>query len=149
MAIFPQGMTRTRQNCNTGERRVFDQIKRCLTDDYIVWHNIPIGILRHEPDFVILNPRRGVLVLEVKDWKKSTMVDGNSKTISIHTENGVIQKDHPDHQARRYAMAIDEVLGRDKYLQQTQGRHKGKSMVPYGWGTVLSHLQACYFQSIQ
>ena len=49
------------------------QLKRCLEDDYLVWHDVPIGPRARQPDFVILSPRRGVLLLEVKDWKRSTL----------------------------------------------------------------------------
>ena len=54
MAIFPQGLTAIDQRCNAGERRVLHQLKRCLEDDYIVWHDIPIGPRARQPDFVIL-----------------------------------------------------------------------------------------------
>lgn len=43
MALFPQGLTNVDQRCNRGERRVLHQLKRCLGDDHLVWHNVPIG----------------------------------------------------------------------------------------------------------
>jgi hypothetical protein len=43
MAQFPQGLTQIDSRCNTGERRVLQQLKRCLEDDAIVWHNVPVG----------------------------------------------------------------------------------------------------------
>ena len=57
MAIFPQGLTQVDARCDTGERRVLHQLKRCLEDDYLVWHNVPIGAKARQPDFVILSPR--------------------------------------------------------------------------------------------
>lgn len=33
MALFPQGLTNVDQRCNAGERRVFNQLERCLEDD--------------------------------------------------------------------------------------------------------------------
>jgi hypothetical protein len=72
MALFPQGLTHIDQRCNAGERRVLHQLKRCLEDDYIVWHDIAIGPKARQPDFVILSPRWGVLLLEVKDWRRNT-----------------------------------------------------------------------------
>jgi hypothetical protein len=59
--------------CNAGERRVLHQLKRCLEDDYLVWHDMPIGPRARQPDFVVLSPRWGVLLLEVKDWRRSTL----------------------------------------------------------------------------
>ena len=43
MAVFPQGLSHVDARCNAGERRVLHQLKRCLEDDYIVWHDISIG----------------------------------------------------------------------------------------------------------
>ena len=64
MAIFPQGLTNVDQRCSKpGERRVLHELKRCLEGDYLVWHNIPIGPRARQPDFVILSPRRGILLL--------------------------------------------------------------------------------------
>jgi hypothetical protein len=56
MAIFPQGLTNIDQRCNAGERRMLHQLKRCLGDDHLVWHNVPIGPRAREPDFVVLSP---------------------------------------------------------------------------------------------
>ena len=65
MAVFPQGMTNVDRRCNAGERRVLNQLKRCLTDDFLVWHDVPIGLRARQPDFAIVSPRWGLLVLEV------------------------------------------------------------------------------------
>ena len=59
MATFPQGFDAIDKSCNTGERKVLHTLKRCLEDDYCVWHNVPLGPKGRQPDFVILNPRRG------------------------------------------------------------------------------------------
>ena len=61
MAIFPQGLTNIDRRCDTGERHVLHQLKRCLSDDYMVWHNVPIGPKQTHSDFVVLHPRRGLL----------------------------------------------------------------------------------------
>ena len=57
MALFPQGLSHVDARCTGGERRVLHQLKRCLEDDYIVWHDIAIGAKARQPDFVILSPR--------------------------------------------------------------------------------------------
>src|SRR3954462_7419375 len=51
----------------TGERRFAERLRENLEDDYLCWYNVPIGRKHQHPDFVILNPRRGILILEVKD----------------------------------------------------------------------------------
>ena len=69
MAVFPQGLSHVDARCNAGERRVLHQLKRCLEDDYLVWHDIAIGPKARQPDFVVLSPRWGILLPEVKDWR--------------------------------------------------------------------------------
>jgi hypothetical protein len=65
MALFPQGKQVVHARCNTGERKLFEALKRHLPDDHIVWHDLPVGDAGLQPDFVILSPRHGLLVLEV------------------------------------------------------------------------------------
>ena len=66
MAVFPQTYSRIHDACeNPGERLVMEQLKRCLPDECVVWHDIPVGRLQRQPDFVIFHPERGLLVLEV------------------------------------------------------------------------------------
>lgn len=48
----------------TGERRFAERLDKLLEDDYLCWYNVPIGPKVRYPDFVVLHPRRGVLVLE-------------------------------------------------------------------------------------
>jgi hypothetical protein len=83
MALFPQGLTNVDQRCNAGERRVLHQLKRCLGDDHLVWHNVPVGPRARQPDFVVLSPRQGVLLLEVKDWKKATLLNANRDAVEL------------------------------------------------------------------
>ena len=66
MAVFPQTYSRIHDACeNPGERLVMEQLRRCLPDECVVWHDIPVGPLQRQPDFVIFHPERGLLVLEV------------------------------------------------------------------------------------
>ncbi|MEE4463987.1 NERD domain-containing protein, partial [Azotobacter chroococcum] len=47
-----------------GERRLAERLEKKLEDDYLCWFNIPVGPKALQPDFVVLHPQRGVLVLE-------------------------------------------------------------------------------------
>lgn len=149
MAIFPQGLTNIDRRCdNAGERAVLHQLKRCLSDDYMVWHNVPIGPKARQPDFVILSPRRGLLILEVKHWAWSTLRSFNPQTVELNLENGPKTTYHPLYQARGYAMELNNVLESDPALQQEQDPFKGKSRVPYGWGCVLSNIRHKQIESL-
>jgi len=140
MAIFPQGLTNVDQRCNSGERRVLHQLKRCLEGDYLVWHNVPIGPRARQPDFVILSPRRGILLLEVKDWRRTTVVNASRDSVELDTDRGRVTQANPLRQARDYAMELADVMQRDPSLVHADGPHRGKLLFPYGWGVVFSHL---------
>lgn len=142
MAIFPQGLTNVDQRCNPGERRVLNQLKRCLEDDHLVWHNVPVGPRARRPDFVILSPRRGLLLLEVKDWKRSTLVSATPDRVELETARGPVTEANPLRQARDYAMELVDAMQRDPVLVHDGGRYSGKLILPYGWGVVFSHMRA-------
>lgn len=149
MAIFPQGLTNIDRRCdNAGERAVLHQLKRCLSDDYMVWHNVPIGPKARQPDFVILSPRRGLLILEVKHWAWGTVLGFNRDSVELSLEDGPKTVAHPLSQARGYAMELNNVLEADPALQQEQDPFKGKSRVPYGWGCVLSNIRHKQIESL-
>ncbi len=141
MAIFPQGLSHVDSRCNAGERRVLHQIKRCLGDDYWVWHDIPLGPRARQPDFVVLSPRWGILLIEVKDWKRSTLVAATRDAVELATPRGRVMQAHPLRQARDYAMELVDLMQRDPALVHAQGLFNGKLLFPYGWGVVLSNVK--------
>jgi len=47
------------KNTTPGERRFARRLESHLEDDYLCWHDVPVGDLRRYPDFVILHPNRG------------------------------------------------------------------------------------------
>lgn len=141
MATFPQGMTNVDRRCNGGERKVFLALKSCLDDDFIVWHDTPIGHRARQPDFVILSPRWGILLLEVKDWKPATLKSVDPIRVELETDRGRVTEHHPLLQARAYALELVDLMQRDPALVQAQGSHRGKLLFPYGWGCVLSGIR--------
>ena len=141
MALFPQGLTQIDKRCNGGERRVLHQLKRCLEDDYIVWHDVPIGPAARQPDFVILSPRWGVLLLEVKDWRRSTLVSANTTSVEIDTPRGRVTDANPIRKARDFTLELVDLMQRDPSLVHPDGPFKGKLLFPYGWGAVFSNLR--------
>lgn len=141
MAVFPQGKTRVRERANVGEKRVLDALARHLEDDYAVWHNIPIMGSGREPDFIILHPQRGLLILEVKDWKRQTIVQANSMLVELRTAHGLTNTEHPVSQARGYMLDLVHQLQHHPELLQKEGQHRGKLLMPWGWGAVLTRIK--------
>jgi hypothetical protein len=141
MAIFPQGLTNVDHRCNAGERRVLHQLRRCLDDDCLIWHNVPIGPRARQPDFVVLGPRLGILLLEVKDWKRSTLVGATRDAVELATAHGRVTQANPLRQARDYALELVDLMKADPALTHGDGPFRGKLLFPYGWGVVFSHLR--------
>lgn len=141
MAIFPQGLSNVDARCKGGERRVFQQLKRCLEDDYLVWHDVPIGPKARQPDFVILNPRRGVLILEVKSWRASTLARADRDSVTIHGDSGAVTTANPLRQARDYMLELVHLMERDDALIRHEGPFAGKLLFPYGHGAVFSGIR--------
>ena len=142
-------MTNVEQRCDTGERKVFHALKRCLDDDFLVWHNVPIGPKARQPDFVILSPRWGVLLLEVKGWRPSTLGRASRDAVELKTDRGRTTSPNPIRQARDYTLELVDLIQRDSALVHENGPHKGKLIFPYGWGAVLSNIKRSDFPADQ
>ena len=146
MAIFPQGFSSTKaraQRARDGgaEARVLEQLHRCLEDDYLVWHNVPIGRKQRQPDIVILHPSRGLLVLEVKAWKPAAMTEVTRNSVTLRVESGATKvHSHPLKQARGYVQELVTLMEADPALRQVDGRHAGKFIAPWGYGCVMAQV---------
>ncbi|NIC41149.1 AAA family ATPase [Aquabacterium sp. A08] len=67
-----------------GERRVAERLEQKLDDDDLLWYDVPVGPRSAHPDFVVIHPRRGILVLEVKDFRLSTLIQADRQNRVIH-----------------------------------------------------------------
>ena len=97
----------------SGERRVAERLEQKLDDDYLLWYDVPMGPRNTHPDFCVLHPRRGLLVLEVKDWKLSTIQQADKQTWEIIPDGIPKTVANPLEQARQYAHAVVNALQRD------------------------------------
>ena len=130
-----------------GERRLAQRLEAKLESDYLCWYEVPVGPTNAHPDFVILHPRRGLLVLEVKDWKPETIQSISKVGASILTGTGLKHVLNPLEQARQYVHAIVNVLERDPQLVFSSGRQTGKLLFPWTYGVVLSNISRRVFES--
>jgi len=120
-----------------GERRLAERLEQKLEDDYVVWYDVPIGLKQRHPDFVILHPRRGLLVLEVKDWKADTIQQADRTQFTLVTARGLVKENNPLLQARACALEVGVLLERDPALRHPEGHHyAGKLVMPWAWGCI-------------
>lgn len=138
--ILPPLNQETLSRMTTGEKRVARRLKELLEDDYLVWYDIPIGRKRRYPDFIILHPSRGLLFLEIKDWKPDTLKKISKSDVTLLTNSGMVTKPHPLEQARGYAYSVVDMLARDPHLRQTSEAYRGNLIMPWGWGVVFTNI---------
>ncbi|MDC8012628.1 nuclease-related domain-containing DEAD/DEAH box helicase [Tahibacter soli] len=131
---------------NGGERRFAQRLVETLEDDYWAWHDVAVGRLQRRPDFVVLHPRRGLLVLEVKDWKIGTIHDFNKSSTTLLTDRGLVEAANPIRQARGILEYLCDMLERDPALVNPPGHsHAGKLAMPRGHGVVLANISRATF----
>lgn len=131
-----------------GERRLAERLEKKLEDDYLCWFNIPVGPKALQPDFVVLHPQRGVLVLEVKDWKLDTIQSMDRGLAKIFADGQLKTQKNPMMQARVYAMEVTMLLQKDPALKQPAGSPRaGNLVMPFGWGVVLAGITRKQFES--
>ena len=128
-----------------GERRTAERLEHKLDDDYLVWYDVPVGPKHAHPDFVVLHPRRGLLILEVKDWRLETIRTANKQTWEILAQGIPKSVPNPIEQARHYAHQVVDALSKDPRLTNTDG----KLAFPWSYGVVMTHITRKQFESAE
>ena len=129
-----------------GERRFARLLEAVLEDDYLCWYNVPIGPARLHPDFIILHPRRGIIILEVKDWRCDSIQRIDPYEATILTNGGPVAQKNPLQQARGYALAVVDILKTDPQLIWAEGKQQGKLLFPWTFGVVLTRISRGEFE---
>ena len=109
--IYPpvSDFNRLRQPLTSGERRVFELFNRHLSDEWEIYIQPHLNGLR--PDFVLLNPKVGIGVFEVKDWDLNAMTYRNEGSILRASHEGQTFDvwPNPVQQLRRYKEEIHQL----------------------------------------
>ena len=130
-----------------GERRLAERLEKKLDDDYLLWYDVPVGPKQSHPDFVVLHPRRGILILETKDWRLETIQRATRQAWEIIPGGDVKVVINPLAQARHCAIQVVNALERDRQLVHPTGPHEGKLAFPWGHGVVLTRITRKQFES--
>lgn len=135
------------RNMQAGERRFAERLLQYLEDDYLIWYDQPVGRRRRYPDFVILHPRRGLLLLEVKDWRLETLqrIDRDEATLLV---GGTLKRvASPLAQARQCLYQLKQMLEADPQLRQPDGPRQGQLICPYAHGVVFTRISRRAFDA--
>ena len=92
MAVIIPNLRLSHAKVTPGERRFAVRLEHLLEDDYWCFYDIPVGKRRRYPDFIILHPRRGLLFLEVKDWRLRSVQSIDHQKVELQTAAGLQAK---------------------------------------------------------
>ena len=145
MAIVMPALGTCVSRMTQGERRTAERLEQKLDEDYLVWYDVPVGPRHAHPDFVVLHPRRGLLILEVKDWRLETVRTASKQTWEILAQGVPKNVPNPIEQARHYAHQVVDALSRDPPLTNREGR----LAFPWSYGVVLTHITRHQFEAAE
>ena len=130
-AILIPAFSSCSQRMTPGERRLAQRLQEKLESDYLLWYNVSVGSKRLYPDFILLHPLRGLIILEVKDWSLDNIQSATPDSFMVTTSEGVKSYPNPLEQARQYMLEIVNQLQHDPLLTQSDGLYQGKLAFPY------------------
>ena len=147
MATLIPSLSICSSRMTSGERRLAERLEEKLDSDYLLWYDVPVGPKQSYPDFVILHPRRGLLILETKDWKLETIQRATRQLFEILADGRPKTVINPISQARHCAIQVVNALERDPRLVHPSGAHQGKLAFPWGHGVVFTRITRKQFES--
>lgn len=147
MATLIPALSSCLSRMQAGEKRFARRLQEHLEDDYLCWYEMPVGNRQRYSDFIVLHPARGILLLEVKDWKLETVHSIDKTAVTLLTQNGLKTVSNPLEQVRQCAYQLVKQFEKDPQLVHLSGRYQGRLSFPYGYGVVLTNISREQFVS--
>lgn len=114
----------SRPRVTPGERKVFEALRDHLPEDYLVYYDT--AVRQRHPDFIVVGPDLGLVVLEVKDWRLETIVSiGDAVVLRVAGRDEIVK--NPIEQARDYVIGAVDLLRRRLLLREGE-------RLRFGWG---------------
>ena len=108
---------------------------------------MPVTAWKQHPDYRILHPRDGLLVIEVKGWKLENIQSMDKLTATLQVDGRGVRVSNPLKQAKQYAFGVCRLLESDPALVGEPGTpFQGKLVFPWGYGVVLANISRKNFQ---
>ena len=127
-------------NATQGERRTFALLEK-LPDDCVCYYEPVVG--ERYPDFVVIIPDLGVLIIEVKGWYRSQLVRADTHDVTIRQDVSVSVHKHPVRQARDYKFELMDSCRKSRHashLLNHDGPHAGNFVFPFGHMALMSNI---------
>jgi len=125
-----------------GEQTLYNIIKERISDNFYVWYEPMIDNRR--PDFIILSPNFGLLIIEVKGWYAGQILKASNNSFEIKDNKNdfeINQKQKsPLRQGKDYMDGLLNLLKKFRILINQSGKYQGSLCFPIGVGAVMSNL---------
>lgn len=133
--MIPQDITHLPSTTTPGEKALYRIIKKHTPDNWICYagQRLATGTT---PDFVIIGPELGVLVLEEKNIPLNLIKEFTTETWTVVRDGVPGKETHPLRQARGYVEKAAQAMRKYKRLVDNKGRIK----FVFGHGVVLSSI---------
>lgn len=139
--IIPQSIS---SKASQGEIRLFNILKEKLPDSYYVWYEPRIILNSRYPDFIILAPDFGLLVIEVKGWYEKNIISATTDIFRIERQEEdyktIGNEISPLKQAKGYLDSLLNQLQKYSVLTNRNGKYQGKLAFPIGWSAIMSNI---------
>lgn len=125
---------------SVGEKKLFSVLQK-LPDTYVVYYE-PIVEDRY-PDFVVICPDLGLLVIEVKGWYPKDILSADNNSVRVKESRGEVRRNHPVRQARDYMLSLMDSCFNSTYgkrLLQKNGEYQNRFIFPFGHFAILSNV---------
>jgi len=123
-----------------GERHTFELLQK-LPDDYLVYYEP--NIKNRRPDFIVIAPDLGVIIIEVKGWYDNQILEINDKDILLVRDNRETYEIHPLEQALKYQWRLVDACRNSpkrSLLFNEEGKYKNKFSFPFCHFVILSNI---------
>lgn len=134
---------------SVGEALLFSALQK-LPKNCIVYYEPRID--RRNPDFIVILPEVGILIIEVKGWFIGNIEAANKQLVYVKGPGGLAQSKHPTVQARDYMLRLMNLCQRHpalRHLLHQEGKRKGQFVIPFGHMAILSHIRSDQLRASQ
>jgi superfamily I DNA/RNA helicase len=139
------------EKATSGEKRVYRLLRQQLPEGFVAWFELPLSYRRSTdyPDFVIIGPDEGIIVLEVKDWVLNNIT--TVKRTLFNLRGTRIAEHDPFDQARQYALSVNNILQSDNnpLIVHQSGREEGKLKFPYRHAVVMTNISRAEMEQLR
>jgi hypothetical protein len=134
--MIPQDITHLSVNTTQGEKALYRIIQRRTPDDWVCYAGQRLGT-GTTPDFLLIGPDLGVLILEEKSIPINLIEKFTTETWTVIRDGSPRVETHPLRQARGYVEKTMRALQKIKRLTDSSGKLK----FVFGHGAILSNIR--------